>query len=212
MAAPVNCEVSEGNSLRRKYDELRDLRCTQPEEEAKRLAASLEDVQRTSEALVSSLRSELELRADGDAAPAHAAPEDAAPPSAALTLEVEALRARVQQMETVVSVYAMFTGMSVVVGDDGRTVNCCCKGQERSHAFTVDMSPEDGDAGELGYAPASGDKACKELPDYLQEGIICARRPSPRPPSGRSTRPARSFYRLALALLRLLRIAQPMHT
>jgi hypothetical protein len=68
----------------------------------------------------------------------------------------------------------MLTGLSVDVGEDGRTIRCCCKGEERAHEFAVDLSPEDGDDGDLGYQPASGEGSCKDLPDYLQDGIICA--------------------------------------
>lgn len=161
MPAPSKRD-SDATSLRRKLDELYDLRCTEPEQEAKRLAASLEEVQRSSDALVTSLRRQLtQQAADAIEAvePAH---------------ELDALQARVERLERQAAAYEMLTGLSVDVGKDGRTISCCCKGEERAHEFAVDLFPEDGDAGDLGYQPASGDGLCKELPDYLQDGIICA--------------------------------------
>jgi hypothetical protein len=166
MPAPSKRD-SDAGSLRRKLDELYDLRCTQPEQEAKRLATSMEEVQRSSDALVASLRRQLTQQA--------AETSEAVQPKPDHGLEQDALRARVDRLERQAAAYELLTGLSVDVREDGRTISCCCKGEERAHEFAVDLSPEDGDAGDLGYQPASGEGACKELPDYLQDGIICAR-------------------------------------
>ena len=93
------------------------------------------------------------------------------------------------------------TGVTVRLEAGGQTATCECRGEERTHAFTVDTQPEDGDEGEIGYAPAPGAVGCPGtplrctaghslrpersrlfcvgLPDYLLDELIFEREQAP---------------------------------
>ncbi len=58
MALVATC--SSGDPLRSKYDELLQLRETEPEGEVKRLAAALEEAHRSSSLVIDRLRAEVE--------------------------------------------------------------------------------------------------------------------------------------------------------
>ena len=152
---PASRDADTGDALQHKYAELLALRQTAPEAEAKRLANSLSEVQATSQELIASLRAEIATRGES-----HGPNEE--------------LNERVRQLERLVGVYRMLSGTEIELSADGRPASCTGVGERRRHECTVDMAPEDGDEGDLGYQPASGDGVCKFLPDYLQDGIVCA--------------------------------------
>ena len=154
---------------KRKLEKLLELRETRPESEAKRLAASLQELQACSDTLIQSQRAEIESLREAAAAAAASAPELAAASGGGaeaerLAAENAQLRAQLEALEHTTAIYMTLTGVTVRLEAGGQTATCECRGEERAHAFTVDTQPEDGDEGEIGYAPAPGAVGCPGTP------------------------------------------------
>lgn len=169
---------------KRKLETLLELRETRPESEAKRLAASLQELQACSDTLIQSQRAEIESLREAAAAAAASAPELAAASGGGaeaerLAAENAQLRAQLEALEHTTAIYMTLTGVTVRLEAGGQTATCECRGEERTHAFTVDTQPEDGDEGEIGYAPAPGAVGCPGLPDYLLDELIFEREQAP---------------------------------
>ena len=198
MALVATC--SSGDPLRSKYDELLQLRETEPEGEVKRLAAALEEAHRSSSLVIDRLRAEVErheasarefaegvemadaLQAENAALRAQLADSN---PNAIVPSgrPAAADAARVEELEAKLAVYELLTGIKIESTDgEAQTVSCrCTAAADPSQAidFELDFAPVDGEDGEIGYVPSAATTEIEALPDYLREEISCEPIPAP---------------------------------
>ena len=192
-------EVSSGadDRMRKRYEELKLLRVTQPEREAAASRKALEKHTAAADALVASLRAQ--LAAANPTAGSTSAEEDKA--VAALRKENADLRRKLEEaqrgaaaplsaapsdasaaLEAKVGFYEMMTGMSVelAAGDVAKCVVRCAPPSEeaatqtapRHASFELHLSPAEGDEGDVEYVPSDLSAVQDDLPEYLLDSIV----------------------------------------
>lgn len=141
--------------LKRRYEDLRDLRETQPEGEVKRLNTVLEQTRRVGEERVKALK-EVDKRDT---------------PGLSKGADNSGTNGTVEDLEQKLRVFEMLTGMRVNLDAGGNLAHCSLGASEPEQlSFTLDLAPVDCDPGDVAYEPAGGDMT--HLPEYLQEGGI----------------------------------------
>ena len=193
MAAPAESPSIAG--MRKKYEELVELRETEPEREAKRVLQTLELSQQTSDEVIRTLRAELEqckqvsrhhqqrsLTVSTTIADAVDVAEALDHQNGELRQKIEALTPGAQKnaalnLEKQLILMEDLTGLRVRGMGDGTKANICSG--ERQLAFEIDLEPDDGDEGDLGYAPIDLSGAKEGLPDYLRESITFEKAQAP---------------------------------
>jgi hypothetical protein len=176
--------LSSEDRLRERYEELKQLRETQPERDAAHARQALEKHTAASDALVASLRAEI------------AASKENQQPSAAadetLRKENAELRARLAECEARTAFFQTMTGLDLDLDSAAQVARCSvgagagADGVRRA-AFEVHLAPVDGDEGDIEYVPTDLSACAEHLPEYLQDSIICARQTLCRTPERMST-------------------------
>ena len=189
-------EASAGDRLRDRYEDLKQLRITQPEREAAAARQALEKHTSASDALVASLRKQLEDARTQQPVAGSENESDAAlrAENAELRRQLEAAKAAsapasaaVQgnaALEAKVTFYEMMTGMNVefAAGDVAKcVVHCAASDDEdapaagappRRATFELHLSPEGGDEGDVEYVPTDlSALPAESLPEYLRETV-----------------------------------------
>ena len=173
----------DNTELRRRYEELRAMRETEPEEHAARMATTLEETRIQSESLVTQLREEIEQHKEREQELAHAVTvaealhaENAmlrqSGSSAAAPTEVGAKD--VERLRQTVAFFELMTGMRVEL--DQQRARCTCGGgaeEEKQVVFDMDLAPEEGEQGDVEFHPVALGESTSQLPEYMQDSITC---------------------------------------
>ena len=187
--------LEESGALKRQYNELRELRETQPEKQAASMAQAMEKSRASSEALISSLRSELEEHRRNEIELSQAVSMAESLQSENTLLRQELARAggailpassashtsELNDQRRLVAFYELITGIRVNLDDKGERAHCTLRvasdeGSARTVAFDLSLSPggmEDA-SGEVEYMPTDVSGVEDRLPEYLREEITCA--------------------------------------
>ena len=165
-------------ALNARYEALRSIRETEPEAHATQMATTLEETQRNSQVLIAQLRGEIARLGQNDQ-------EFASAVTMAESLHAENAQLRqagssanvvptpeAYEMRKMATFYEMLTGVTVAL--DGNRVHCSCGDKQRPLAFEIDLAPEDGEPGDLGFNPTELGDCTERLPDYMQDHITCA--------------------------------------
>ena len=180
--------------VKSRYEELVNLRETQPEREAAAAISALQKSRRSSEALISALRAEILACKENHPAGGIAAAACVTNPSAELTAENERLRSELDQaraalaisqkptsadLEARLAFFELLTGLRIeeMSGNVARCVVSVESAKEGagSHMakFDLDMEPADGEPGDVEYVPTDLSECAPSLPEYLKDSIIC---------------------------------------
>eukprot|EP00310_Coccolithus_braarudii_P015238 CAMPEP_0183333098 /NCGR_PEP_ID=MMETSP0164_2-20130417/2077_1 /TAXON_ID=221442 /ORGANISM="Coccolithus pelagicus ssp braarudi, Strain PLY182g" /LENGTH=210 /DNA_ID=CAMNT_0025501935 /DNA_START=12 /DNA_END=644 /DNA_ORIENTATION=+ len=176
------------NKLRQRYEQLRELRESGPEHEAKRARTALLEATCAASEHVELLKAEVEThkRAALDLSQSVEIAEALQAENAQLRSQLDALRAgasAARDGSRQLALYEALTGIKLDVSE-GSVVRCTCTGTPveggdlRKWIFSVDESA-DGADGEWGYIPAVEGGAGLDLPDYLQEEITFEKTAAP---------------------------------
>ena len=175
-------------ALQERYESLKRLRETEPEEQSSRIQATLDELQRSTDATIAQLRAEnerLQQNQTEDFASAVTMAESLHAENAQLrqaaTPAGKSSEAGAWQLQQVVTFYELLTGVSVTLAGD--RAQCSCGDAQRPMAFEIDLAPEDGEEGDVGFNPTNLGGCADQLPDYMQESITCAPPPAAPAPS-----------------------------
>ena len=175
---------ADSEELSHRYEALRAMRETEPEEHAARMAVTLEETRLQSESLVTQLRSEIEQHKQREQELAHAVTV-----AEALHAENAMLRQSgstaaaptdagakgVEQLRQTVAFFELMTGMRVELLSQQKARFTCGGAAEKNTqvVFDMNLAPEEGKHGDVEYHPVALGESASQLPDYFEDILTC---------------------------------------
>lgn len=189
--------------LRRRYEELFELRETRPERDAAQAREALQKSHAASEALIASLRAELAQCKENTQPSNTNVDSGPSPDEAQLRAENVQLRRELELARTAsaaaaaepaktgadgdaaarLAFYEMITGLRVEMDNSHKIARCAVRGGSATSssvaAFELHLAPAEGEPDDVEYIPTDLSACAARLPEYLQDSIICTPSPSP---------------------------------
>ena len=178
--------------LRKRYQDLVQIRETQPEREAAAACEALEKNRSASDALIASLREQVALAKENQSLQRSTTAQCPTAVEQQLRAETDELKRQLADARLAlqqqrgsdadihkIAFYELMTGMRVECDGPNNVTRCVISAQNgtsqtASASFEIHTEPADGDPGDIEYVPTNIDGCAERLPEYMQDALICA--------------------------------------